>query len=214
MTDKSGAAPATDEVVGEYAHQRRPSGRHGWVIFGIALAFAIFQLYNAALSPLSSLVLRSMHVAFLLLLAFAVYPARKRAPRERVPWNNWLLGAAAFALGFYHWVFEADIILRSGEPNAADMIVGSAAVILVFEAARRVMGWGLPLICAAFLLYGMFGQYLPGDLAHRGYGFDQIINQLYLGTEGIYGTAILVSATYIFLFIIFGSLLEQAAAFQ
>jgi TRAP transporter 4TM/12TM fusion protein len=214
MTNTSEAPPTTDEVVGEYAHQRRPPGRHGWAIFGIALAFAIFQLYNAALSPLSSLVLRSMHVAFLLLLAFAVYPARKHAPRDRVPWNNWLLGAVAFALGFYHWVFEADIILRSGEPNTADLIVGSVAVILVFEAARRVMGWGLPLICGVFLLYGMFGQYLPGDLAHRGYGFDQIINQLYLGTEGIYGTAILVSATYIFLFIIFGSLLEQAGMIQ
>jgi len=214
MTDKSAAAPATDEVVGEYAHQRRPPGWHGRIVFGIALVFAIFQLYNAALSPLSSLVLRSMHVAFLLLLAFAVYPARKRAPRDRVPWNNWLLGGIAFALGFYHWIFEADIILRSGEPNLTDLIVGSAVVLLLFEAARRVMGWGLPLICAAFLLYAMFGQYLPGDLAHRGYGFDQIVNKLYLGTEGIYGTAILVSATYIFLFIIFGSLLEQAGMIQ
>jgi len=214
MTDNSAAAPATDEVVGEYAHQRRPPGWHGRIVFGIALVFAIFQLYNAAFSPLSSLVLRSMHVAFLLLLAFAVYPVRKRAPRDRVPWNNWLLGTVAFVLGFYHWIFEADIILRSGEPNLTDLIVGSAVVVLLFEAARRVMGWGLPLICAAFLLYAMFGQYLPGDLAHRGYGFDQIVNQLYLGTEGIYGTAILVSATYIFLFIIFGSLLEQAGMIQ
>jgi TRAP transporter 4TM/12TM fusion protein len=213
MTDQP-AAPAAAEAVGEYAHQRRPSGRHGWAIAAIALAFAAFQLYNAALSPISSLVLRSMHVAFLLLLAFALYPVRRGAPRERVPWNNWLLGATAFALGFYHWIFETDLILRSGEPSTADLMVGSVAVVLVFEAARRVMGWGLPLICAAFLLYGLFGQYLPGDLAHRGYGFDQVVNQLYLGTEGIYGTAILVSATYIFLFIIFGSLLEQAGMIQ
>jgi TRAP transporter 4TM/12TM fusion protein len=201
---------AAASAVGEYEHQRRPPGWERRALFAIALVFSLFQLWNAAFSPLSSIVLRSMHVAFLLLLAFTLYPARTRSPRDRIPWNNWALGIASFALGFYHWVFEADIIQRSGEPNTADLAVGAAVVLLVFEATRRVMGWALPLICGAFLLYGLLGEFLPGDLAHRGYGFDQVINQLYLGTEGIYGTAVLVSATYIFLFILFGSLLEQA----
>jgi TRAP transporter 4TM/12TM fusion protein len=155
-----------------------------------------------------------MHVAFLLLLAFAIYPASKRSPHERIPWNNWALGAIAFALGIYHWIFETELIQRSGEPNNVDLVVGSVVLVLLFEAARRAMGIALPLICGLFLLYGLFGEHLPGALAHRGYGFDQVINQLYLGTEGIYGTPTLVSATYIFLFILFGALLEQAGMIQ
>jgi len=90
------------------------------------------------------------------------------------------------------------------------MVIGILLVVLVFEAARRVMGIALPVICGLFLAYGLFGEYLPGDLAHRGYGFDQIINQLSFGTEGLYGTPTYVSATYIFLFILFGAFLEQA----
>jgi len=82
--------------------------------------------------------------------------------------------------------------------------------VMVFEAARRVLGVALPIICALFLAYGLFGQYLPSIIAHRGYGFDQIVGQLYLGSEGIYGIPTLVSATYIFLFILFGSFLEHA----
>ncbi|NWG32741.1 MAG: TRAP transporter permease, partial [Rhodocyclaceae bacterium] len=88
--------------------------------------------------------------------------------------------------------------------------VGTAMIILVFEAARRIMGLALPLVCGAFLLYGLFGQYLPGGLAHRGFDFAQIVDQLAFGTEGIFGIPTLVSATYIFLFILFGSFLEHA----
>jgi TRAP transporter 4TM/12TM fusion protein len=90
------------------------------------------------------------------------------------------------------------------------MMAGTALVILTFEAARRILGLALPIVCGLFLLYGLFGQYLPGDLAHRGYGFDQVVGQLALGTEGIFGIPTLVSATYIFLFILFGAFLEQA----
>lgn len=106
--------------------------------------------------------------------------------------------------------FEADLIQRSGELTQADMVVGVVLIVLVFEAARRVMGIALPIICALFLAYGLFGEHLPGDLAHRGYGFDQIVNQLSFGTEGLYGTPTYVSATYIYLFILFGAFLEQA----
>ncbi len=90
------------------------------------------------------------------------------------------------------------------------MVIGVVTIALVFEAARRVMGIALPIICAAFLLYGAFGQYLPGALGAPGYGLDQLIGQLGFGTEGIYGTPTYVSSSYIFLFILFGSFLEQA----
>ena len=116
----------------------------------------------------------------------------------------------AFATGLYHWVFEAELVQRAGELTSADMAVGVLVIALVFEAARRIMGIALPLVCATFLLYGLFGQYLPGGLAHRGYGLDQIVGQLGFGTEGIYGTPTYVSSSYIFLFILFGAFLEQA----
>ena len=102
------------------------------------------------------------------------------------------------------------LIQRSGELTQGDMVVGVLLIVLVFEAARRVMGIALPIICSLFLAYGLLGEYLPGDLAHRGYGVDQIVNQLSFGTEGLYGTPTYVSATYIYLFILFGAFLEQA----
>jgi TRAP transporter 4TM/12TM fusion protein len=178
-------------------------------IFAIAIAFSTFQIYTSAFSPLQTLVLRSVHAGFLLLLTFATY--RRVASRvPRLVALDWLLGIAGFVLGLYHWVFEDAIIQRSGDPSTLDIAVGVAMIVLVFEAARRIMGPSLPLIAGAFLAYAMFGEYLPEPLAHRGYGFDQIINQLYLGTEGIFGIPAYVSATYIFLFILFGSFLEHA----
>jgi TRAP transporter 4TM/12TM fusion protein len=190
--------------------QRNLRGGDARLVAAIALAFSVFQMYTAAFSPLSSLVVRSIHVGFLMLLAFALYPGWRAGGRERVPWFDWLFGATAFTLGLYHWVFETELILRSGDPSTADLVVGSIIVILVFDACRRIMGWALPIMCGLFLAYGLLGQYLPAGLSHRGYGFDQVINQLTLGTEGIFGIATLVSSTYIFLFILFGAFLEQA----
>ena len=208
--DRADLLDALDHGAADHGAQRQLRGNAALMIAGIALAFSAFQLVVAAFSPLSSLVTRSVHVGFLMLLTFLLYPARAHAPKERLPWYDMLVAAAAFAAGLYHWVFEADIVQRAGEPNTADMIVGIGVVVLLFEAARRVLGLALPIVCAAFLAYGLFGQYLPGDLAHRGYGLDQIVSQLHLGSEGIYGIPTLVSATYIFLFILFGAFLEHA----
>src|SRR6185503_16369977 len=175
-----------------------------------ALAFSAYQLYIAAFSPLSSLVTRSLHVGFLMLLAFLIYPVGQKAARDRIAWYDAAIAVLAFVLAFYHWVFEADLIQRSGDATVADLVVGAVVIVLLFDAARRVLGIALPIVCATFLAYGVLGQYLPSAIAHRGYGFDQIIGQLYLGSEGIYGIPTLVSATYIFLFILFGSFLEHA----
>jgi TRAP transporter 4TM/12TM fusion protein len=107
-------------------------------------------------------------------------------------------------------VFENDLLLRAGDPSTADIVIGFIAIALVFEAARRIMGMALPIVCGLFLAYALFGEYLPSPLNHRGYGFDQVIDHMFLGTEGIFGTPIYVSSTYIFLFILFGSFLERA----
>ncbi|WP_335944320.1 TRAP transporter permease [Pseudomonas sp. G166] len=177
-------------------------------LFYVALLFSVFQIVTAAFSPVSSIVLRAVHVGFLLWVVFLSYPAYGK----QRPWQPlaWVLSLGGVATALYQWVFEADLIQRSGDLTTADMVIGIVLIVLVFEAARRVMGIALPIICSLFLAYGLFGEYLPGDLAHRGYGVDQIINQLSFGTEGLYGTPTYVSATYIFLFILFGAFLEKA----
>ncbi|GAB4212712.1 MAG: TRAP transporter permease [Rhodoferax sp.] len=161
---------------------------------------------------MSSQVVRAVHVGFVLWLIFLLYPPFEHSRRWATLGRalGWILGLTGFVFSLYHWRFEADLTQRAGELIATDWVVGVVTVVLVFEAARRAMGWGLPVVCAVFLLYGLFGQHLPGSLAHRGFGLDQIVSTLGFGTEGIYGTPTYVSSSYIFLFILFGAFLEQA----
>ncbi|WOC15633.1 TRAP transporter permease [Pseudochrobactrum sp. MP213Fo] len=183
------------------------------LLFAIAVTFSAFQLWTAAYSPLPSQVVRSLHVGFLLLLLFGLYAnAAPRASTTRT--LMWSMAVLAFVVSLYHWYFYNDLILRAGEPTLPDIIVGIIAVGLVFWAGQRMMGWTLPLICVIFLFYGLFGQYLPSPLNHRGYDFEQVVEVLFLGTEGIYGTPIYVSSSYIFLFILFGAFLERAGMIQ
>ncbi|AWI79553.1 C4-dicarboxylate ABC transporter [Parazoarcus communis] len=191
----------------------REKGLQARALFLIAVAFSAYQIVIAAYHPLSSQVVRAIHVGFLLLMTFASFPVW--LPRRRsVPSLAWLIGATGFVLAFYHWIYEGDLIQRAGDPTQTDLVVGTITLIMVFEGARRMMGAALPLICATFLAYAAFGQYLPGDLAHRGYDFSQLIEHLTFGTEGIYGVPTYVSSTYIFLFILFGAFLEQAGMIQ
>jgi TRAP transporter 4TM/12TM fusion protein len=192
------------------AHLTLP-GRAGQVVFAIALIFCAWQIITSAYSPVATIVVRSVHVGFLLLMVFALFRFRRsNTGHGGVPWYDWGLGGLAFGLGFYQWVFEADLIQRAGDPNTADIIVGCITIVLLFEAARRVMGWALPIICGVFIPYALFGRMLPAPLTHRGFDFTQVVDQIAFGTEGIYGTPTFVSATYIFLFILFGSFLEKA----
>ena len=147
-------------------------------------------------------------MGFLVLTVFGV--AAERADRAAVRGALWLAGATAFALAFYHWLFQGELILRAGDPSALDLAVGALTLLLLFEAARRILGLALPVICLAFVLYALLGEYLPAPLGHRGYALSQVIDQYAFGTEGIYGIPTYVSSTYIFLFILFGSFLEQA----
>jgi TRAP transporter 4TM/12TM fusion protein len=188
-------------------------GLTGRVIFWLAVAFSCFQLFTAAWAFLPSQVIRSVHVGFLLLLVFAL--AAKSAPNRPLRFYAlWALAILSFVLSFYHWVFYSDLIVRAGDPSTADIVVGVIVVALVFEGARRMMGIALPLICATFLAYALLGHLLPYPLNHRGYYFEQVAEQMYLGTEGIYGIPVYVSSTYIFLFILFGAFLERAGMIQ
>lgn len=187
------------------------TGAWGRTVFWIAVAFSTFQIITAAWSPLASQIVRSVHVGFLLLVVFAI-AGNHKAGGERLA--LWGLGVLSFIVGLYHWVFHEQLIVRAGDPNTLDIVVGTLAVALVFEGSRRLMGASLPIICGLFLLYGLFGQYLPAPLDHRGYDYVQVVDQMFLGTEGIYGTPTYVSSSYIFLFILFGAFLERAGMIQ
>ena len=188
-------------------------GGWGYLAYAIGLAFAAFQLVIAAWNVLPSQVVRGVHVGFLLLLTFGLignFTAKSNAGRG----IGWLVGGAGFLCGIYQWIFYADLIGRDGDPTRLDLVVGSLLAVLIFEGTRRLMGLALPLMCGACILYWFFGQYLPAPFNHRGYDFDQIVTHLSYGTEGFYGVPIYVSATYIFLFILFGSFLERAGMIQ
>ena len=184
-------------------------GAWGRLAYAVGILFALFQLYVAAFNFFPSQVVRGVHVGFLLLLTFGMvgnFSARTDFGRALA----WVIGALGFACGLYQWIFYADLIARDGDPTRVDLAVGTLLAILIFEGTRRLMGLALPLMCGAVLLYWFFGQHLPPPFNHRGYGYDQVISHLSFGTEGFYGVPIYVSATYIFLFILFGSFLERA----
>ncbi len=210
-----GDAPALSEEELRKVQESLPDhvplldGVAGRITYWMGVAFSLFQIYTSAFSPLSSIIVRSVHVGFLLFMVFMLFRSRRGGPDKGVPLHDWLIAVGAFALGFYHWVFYVDLMTRA-DPNTLDMVVGTTIIVLVFEAARRVMGMALPLVCGAFLVYLFLGQHIPYPYGHRGYDFDLILHQMYRGVEGIYGTPIQVSATFIFLFILFGTFLEKA----
>jgi len=188
-------------------------GRWGQLAYAIGILFAAFQLAIAAWNILPSQVVRGVHVGFIILMTFGLI-GNFTAQNDRDRAIAWLIGAAGFFCGLYQWIFYADLIARDGDPTTLDLVVGTVLAVLIFEGTRRLMGMALPLMCGACILYWAFGQYLPSPLNHRGYDYDQIITHLSFGTEGFYGVPIYVSATYIFLFIMFGSFLERAGMIQ
>jgi TRAP transporter 4TM/12TM fusion protein len=188
-------------------------GWWGHLAYVVGIAFAAFQLMVAAWNFLPSQAVRGIHVGFLILLTFGLI-ANFTAKTDWQRAFGWAIGGVGFYCGLYQWLFYADLIQRDGDPTRLDLVVGTVLAILIFEGVRRLMGAALPLMCGACLLYWFFGQYLPAPLNHRGYDFDQVVTHLSFGTEGFYGVPIYVSATYIFLFILFGSFLERAGMIQ
>lgn len=197
------------EGVGQAAEDER--GVASRLLFLIAVAFSLFQLYTAAFTPFSSLVTRAVHVGFLLTLTFGFLARDGLAKGKRlVPLLFLACALLAAGVAAYQWVFEHELMLRSGEPTSLDLWIGITLMVLVFLATQRMMGWALPLICGVLVLYAVYGRWLPEPLNHRGYPWEQVIEHLSFGTEGIYGIPIYVSSSYIFLFILFGAFLERA----
>jgi TRAP transporter 4TM/12TM fusion protein len=207
-TDKTPqGAPAT---VHDPLAETFPATREGKVLFGIAIAFSTFQLLTAAgLLGLPSQVVRSVHVGFLMLLVFPLLATLRQA-RPSIRAAAWVLGIIGMGVGLYQFIEYEPLILRAGEPLLIDTVIGVLSLAVLFIATYALMGPALPIICGIFLAYCLWGQYLPSPFNTRGYPFWQVIDHMSFGTEGIYGIPTLVSATYIFLFILFGSFLERA----
>ncbi|HLV77845.1 MAG TPA: TRAP transporter permease [Marinobacter sp.] len=184
----------------------------GRLLFWIAVIFSSFQIATAAhLIDFPSQVQRAFHVGFLLLLTFPLIAMRRSLPYKAIAWG---LALAGFLVAGYQWLEYEPLLLRAGDPTDLDIYLGIIALATVFIATWQLMGPALPIICGAFLGYCLFGQYLPAPFDHRGYAFHQVVEHMAYGTEGIYGIPTYVSATYIFLFILFGSFLEKAGMIQ
>jgi TRAP transporter 4TM/12TM fusion protein len=205
--------PSTDQLLEQFdketSSQRTLVGPIATVIFLIAVSMSIFHLYTAGFGILLALKQRTVHLTFALVLVFLLYPARKKLPKTTFPLYEYIFIAISIAIGAYLWInFEA-IIYRAGNPNQMDMIMGVLAILIVLEATRRAIGPELPFIASLFVVYAYFGPYIPGLLNHRGFPVSRIIYQLYMTTEGIFGTPLGVSSTFVFLFILFGSFLDK-----
>ncbi len=174
----------------------------------IALGAALFHLWAAGVSPFTALVQRPIHLALMASLGFLGVGVRA-AHRERR--FDALPLAAAMALGCLYIASQhEELVRRVGAATTLDLVAGAVIVVLVLELARRTAGWGLVSVALAALAYAFAGPYLPGFLAHRGYGIRRLIEHLYLSTEGIWGIPLGVSADFVYLFVLFGAILDAA----
>ncbi|MGO2393103.1 MULTISPECIES: TRAP transporter permease [unclassified Halomonas] len=208
-----------DMVASSDSGARKPAGVPGKLLVSIAAIWSLFQLWIA--SPLPYMVgvgifnateSRSIHLAFALFLAFMAYPAFKRSPRDRIPLQDWALAAVAAFCGLYLFIFYADLAQRPGRPITQDIVIGVLGIIMLLEATRRALGPPLMIVAGLFIAYSLFGPYMPGILAHRGVSLGGLINHQWLGTQGVFGIALGVSTSFVFLFVLFGALLEKAGA--
>jgi len=198
---------------------RKPTGFAAKLLVAIALAWSLFQLWIASPLPFSLGVFvlndtesRAIHLAFAVFLAFAAYPAWKRSPRAYVPVVDWLLAiVAAFCAG-YLFLFYKELAARPGMPTTLDLAVAVTGLVLLLEAARRALGLPMVILAIVFLGYIFLGPYMPEVIAHRGASLAKGMSHIWLTTEGVFGVALAVSASFIFLFVLFGALLETAGA--
>ncbi len=177
-------------------------------VSALAITFSVFQLYTALFGVLDAQLQRAVHLGFGLALSFLLYPALKSWRRDKLHPLDAILAILGAAAPAYMVIQYRELILRAGLPTTEDVIIGAMGILLVIEAARRVVG--IPMVCVVlfFIAYAFAGPYLPGLLAHRGLTIDQFVSHVYYTTEGIFGIPLGVSSTFIFLFILFGAYLE------
>ncbi len=208
---------------------RNPINRQvALLIAGLALAWSVFQVWIASPLPytfgfgvFSSGEARPIHLGFAIFLAYLVYPAFIKSPRDRIPMVDWLLAAAGAFCVLYLFFWDTQFIKdltgsrlsdRPNAPNSLDVIIAVAGIIFLLESTRRALGPPLMIVAIVFLGYTFLGPYAPGFLAWKGASFNAVAYHQWLSTEGVFGIALGVSTDLVFLFVLFGALLDKAGA--
>ena len=225
--DQSGAplsdAELQDLVASTDTGARNPGGNVAKLLAGVALAWSIFQLWIASPLPfmvtdiipvLNNTETRSIHLAFAIFLAFMAYPALKRSPRNRVPLQDWVFAIVGAGAAGYLFLFYGALSDRPGAPIQLDLWVAGIGMVALLEATRRALGPPLMIVAMVFLGYVFFGDstVIPDAIRWKGASFAKAMGHQWLTTEGVYGIALGVSTSFVFLFVLFGSLLDKAGA--
>lgn len=225
MTEKNGTVseplnPQVDDkqiekIVEKYDKEsafRKYTGGSLWGIItsAVAIGLSVFQVWAATIGALPAIEVRAIHLAAIMMLIFLMYPARSRAPKNRPTVVDMVLFLGSALTGLYIIIRYDAFAFSGGFANNTDYAFGVLTMLLVLEAGRRSIGAFLPVLGVIFLAYAYFGKLIPGTFGHPGYSVERIIELMYLSTSGLYGVAIGVSATYIFLFILFGAFLGES----
>ena len=209
-----------DEIVAEAETGRRtPLGWPSKVLLSVSLLWSLFQIWYASPLPfifnfgvLNDTEARSIHLAFSIFLVYLAFPALKSSPRTFIPWQDWFFATAAAFCSGYIYMFYRELSDRPGLPTDLDMVVAAAGMVLLLEGTRRALGPPLMVVAMVFLFYTFAGPYMPEVIAHKGQSLNKVVSHQWLGTEGVFGVALGVSTSFVFLFVLFGSLLEKAGA--
>lgn len=196
------------ELDREQSYREHKCWRQYITVF-ISVIFVLFQLYATLSGAITAQVLRATHLAFVQLLAFLLFPPTKNSPRNTLPWYDIVLGLIGVACWLYIVVNFDSLVRRSGNNTPLDVAVGIVGILVLFESCRRIVGLPIMIIAGSFIVFAFAGKYLPGFLHHRGYSLQRVVCHLFYNTEGIMGTPIGACSTFIFLFILFGALLEK-----
>ena len=198
---------------------RKPSGAGRAILFAACIGWSLLQLWYASPLPfmlrvfvLNDTQMRALHLALALFTAYLAYPFGKRSPRGFIPAQDWVLALVAAFCAAYLFVFYREIATRPGQPTTLDFVVACVGVMMLLEATRRVVGPPMAIIAMLMLVYAFAGPYMPEAIAHKGVSLSKAVSHYWLTTEGVFGVALGVSSSYIFLFVLFGALLERAGA--
>ncbi|SER55819.1 TRAP transporter, 4TM/12TM fusion protein [Gracilibacillus ureilyticus] len=193
---------------------RNLSGMLAKAVVIILVGFSLFQIYTGIFGQYTAYIQRTVHLGFALVLIFFLFPSIKNKGKTSVPWFDYILIMSAIVVCAYWPLFYQTLVQKVGGIDNIQMVIGGVAILLVLEASRRAVGLPITVIAIIFLLYALLGPYMPGMLAHRGLSWNQLIDSMFFTTEGILGTPLQVSSTYIFLFLLFGAFLVQTGVGQ
>lgn len=223
MADNQAATEDRDRKLEELLEAevggRHPGGLTGRIMMAVALSWSLFQLWYSSPLPFilgfgifNSTEARSIHLAFGIFLAFLAFPALKRSPRDRVPAMDWVLAAVAAFCAAYIYLFYQDLAARRGLPTTLDIGVAVVGIALLLEATRRTLGPPLMIVALVFMIYTFGGPYMPDVIAHGGASIARAASHYWITTEGVFGVALGVSTSFVFLFVLFSALLDRAGA--